>query len=132
MVDGFSDVIETLSKLKRTGIRLAIDDFGTGYSSLSYLKYFPIDTLKIDRAFVADIATDPFDRALAKAVLTLAAELKVDCIAEGVETQEQLEILRGLGCRRIQGYYFSKPKPPADLTQRLVAETMPSSTPVYS
>jgi len=132
MVDGFSDVIETLSKLKQTGIRLAVDDFGTGYSSLSYLKYFPIDTLKIDRAFVADIATDPFDRAIAKAVLTLAAELKVDCIAEGVETQEQLEILRGLGCLRIQGYYFSRPKPPADLTQRLVAEKMLRSTPVYS
>ncbi len=109
MVQGFADVIETLAKLKQTGVRLSIDDFGTGYSSLSYLKYFPVDNLKLDRAFVADIVSDSFDRAIAKTVLTLAAELSMDCIAEGVETKEQLELLRGFGCRLIQGYYFRSP-----------------------
>ncbi|MBD5635650.1 MAG: EAL domain-containing protein, partial [Candidatus Eremiobacteraeota bacterium] len=84
-----------------------------GYGSLSYLKYFPIDTLKIDRAFVADIVTDRFDRAIAKAVLALASELKVDCVAEGIETKEQCELLRELGCRHAQGYYFSRPALPA-------------------
>ncbi len=119
MIEGFSDVIETLAALKVTGARLSIDDFGTGYSSLSYLKYFPVDTLKLDRAFVADIVSDSFDRAIAKTVLTLAGELKLDCIAEGVETKEQLELLRSLGCRLIQGYYFSKPQPPAALAGKL-------------
>jgi len=118
MVEGFKDVIETLATLKLIGVRLAIDDFGTGYSSLSYLKYFPIDTLKLDRAFVADIASDKFDRAIAKAVLTLAAELQVNCVAEGVETVEQYDLLRELGCRRFQGYFFAKPQLPAALTER--------------
>ncbi len=122
MVDGFSEVIETLTKLKLTGVRLAIDDFGTGYSSLSYLKYFPIDTLKVDRAFVADIAKDTFDRAIAKAVLTLANELDLDCIAEGVEDKVQVDLLRSLGCRRMQGYFFSRPQLPAALEGRLIAE----------
>lgn len=120
MVDGFTDVIETLTKLKLTGVRLAIDDFGTGYSSLSYLKYFPIDTLKIDRAFVADIAKDTFDRAIAKAVLTLANELDLDCVAEGVEDKAQVTLLRGLGCRRMQGYFYSRPLLPGALDGRLV------------
>jgi photoactive yellow protein len=119
MIEGFNDVIETLAKLKVTGARLSIDDFGTGYSSLSYLKYFPVDTLKLDRAFVADIVSDSFDRAIAKTVLTLAGELKLDCIAEGVETKEQLDLLRSLGCRLVQGYYFSKPQPPAALADKL-------------
>ncbi len=115
MIDGLDDVIETLTKLKLVGVRLAVDDFGIGYSSLAYLKYFPIDTVKIDRIFVADIVHDPFDRAIAKSVLSLAEELRVDCVAEGVETKEQLEVLRELGCRRVQGYYFSRPKAPSAL-----------------
>jgi photoactive yellow protein len=119
MVQGFADVVETLAKLKQTGVRLSIDDFGTGYSSLSYLKYFPVDNLKLDRAFVADIVSDTFDRAIAKTVLTLAAELSMDCIAEGVETKEQLDLLRRFGCRLIQGYYFSRPLPPEALAGKL-------------
>jgi len=119
MVDGFADVIDTLAKLKLIGVRLAIDDFGTGYSSLSYLKYFPIDTLKLDRAFVADITKDTFDRAIAKAVLTLANELELDCIAEGIEDTEQLALLRTLGCRLMQGYFFARPESASALTERL-------------
>jgi photoactive yellow protein len=121
MIDGFAEVIETLGRLKQTGVRLSIDDFGTGYSSLSYLKYFPVDTLKIDRTFITDILTDPCDRAIAKAVLTLASELKIDCIAEGVETADQLELVRELGCRMVQGFYFSQPQLPIALRKQLAA-----------
>lgn len=124
MVDGFAGVIDTLVKLKLTGVRLSIDDFGTGYSSLSYLKLFPLDTLKIDQSFTSDIVTDVYDRAIVKATLTLAAELKFDCIAEGIETKEQLELLRRLGCRLIQGYYFSRPIPPAALEALLASSAI--------
>ncbi len=109
MVEGFAQMMETLARLKTLGVRLAIDDFGTGYSSLSYLKYLPVDTLKIDRAFVIDIVSDAFDQAIATAVLTLTRKLALECVVEGVETPEQLAKLRELGCTIVQGYYFSKP-----------------------
>jgi diguanylate cyclase (GGDEF)-like protein len=121
MVDGFGEMVERLSRLKSLGVRLAIDDFGTGYSSLAYLKYFPVDTLKIDRAFVTDIAVDAFDRAIATTVLTLANELHLDCIVEGVETVEQLDALSAIGCTTMQGYYFGRPMPPDKLTVLLCA-----------
>lgn len=119
MVDGFGEMVERLSRLKALGVRLAIDDFGTGYSSLAYLKYFPVDTLKIDRAFVTDIVADTFDRAIATTVLTLADELGLDCVVEGVETIEQLETLSAIGCSIMQGYYFARPMPPSALTALL-------------
>jgi photoactive yellow protein len=111
MVDGFGEMVERLSRLKALGVRLAIDDFGTGYSSLAYLKYFPVDTLKIDRAFVTDISADSFDRAIATTVLTLANELRLDCVVEGVETAEQLDTLAAIGCTLMQGYLFARPMP---------------------
>ena len=100
--------IEKLHELKLMGIRVAIDDFGTGYSSLNYLKRFPIDTLKIDKTFVADVCKDPHDTAIVRAIITLGHALDLTVIAEGVETQEQLKYLSSLGCDVVQGFLFSK------------------------
>lgn len=100
--------IEKLHELKLMGIKVAIDDFGTGYSSLNYLKRFPIDTLKIDKTFVSDVCKDPHDTAIVRAIITLGHALDLTVIAEGVETQEQLEYLRSLGCDVVQGFLFSK------------------------
>ena len=103
------EAISILQSIGRMGVTLAIDDFGTGYSSLAYLKLFPIDHLKIDRSFVADIEFDLNDRAIAFGTIALAHSLGLNVIAEGVETADQLELLRSNGCDEIQGYLFSKP-----------------------
>lgn len=101
--------VETLSRLKDAGMKIAVDDFGTGYSSLSYLKKFPIDALKIDRAFVQEIVGGGNDRSICAAIIALAQSMDLKVIAEGVETDEQLQHLRFLGCDEIQGYFFAKP-----------------------
>ena len=101
--------VETLRRIKKTGVRIAIDDFGTGYSSLSHLKRLPIDVLKIDRSFVCESTTAPDDAAIVMAIIGLAHNLKLKVIAEGVETEEQLAFLRLLNCDEIQGYLCSKP-----------------------
>ena len=100
--------VETLHGMKKLGVNLSIDDFGTGYSSLSYLSRFPIDVLKIDRSFVSDITRDASDAAIVASIITLAHNLKLGVIAEGVETLEQLEYLRRHHCDEMQGYYFSE------------------------
>ncbi|OIP08014.1 MAG: hypothetical protein AUK53_10800 [Betaproteobacteria bacterium CG2_30_59_46] len=106
--------IATLGRLKAMGIKLSIDDFGTGYSSLSYLKRFPIDTLKIDQSFVRDITTDPDDAAIAKTIISMAHDLQLRVIAEGVETEEQKSFLQQRHCDEMQGYFFSRPVPAED------------------
>ncbi len=103
--------IDTLTRLKAMGVRFAIDDFGTGYSSLSYLKRFPIDMLKIDQSFVRDITTDPDDAAIAKTIISMAHDMGLTVIAEGVETEEQKAFLRLRQCDEMQGYFFSRPVP---------------------
>jgi EAL domain-containing protein (putative c-di-GMP-specific phosphodiesterase class I) len=106
--------LSILKELKRMGVRISLDDFGTGYSSLSQLKHFPIDTLKIDRSFVEDLASDPKEEAIVSAIIVLAHSLGMDVVGEGVETAEELGILRKHHCDKIQGYYFSRPVPAKD------------------
>jgi diguanylate cyclase (GGDEF)-like protein/PAS domain S-box-containing protein len=107
--------VERLVRLTDLGVRLAVDDFGTGYSSLGYLRRFPIDELKIDRAFVGVITQGPEDAALTRAIVRLAQTLRLCAVAEGVETAEQLRLLREFGCERAQGWYLGKPQPAEEL-----------------
>jgi EAL domain-containing protein (putative c-di-GMP-specific phosphodiesterase class I) len=100
-----------LPALAALGVGLAIDDFGTGYSSLSYLKHFPVDTIKIDRSFIRDVATNPADAAITSAVIAMGHALGLRIVGEGVETAEQFEGLRTLGCDVIQGNWVSRPLP---------------------
>lgn len=113
------EAIDKLHELKAIGVMISIDDFGTGYSSLNYLKRFPIDTLKIDQSFVSEITTDPDNAAIVNAIITLAHALKLKVIAEGVETQEQLEFLRKLKCDEVQGFLFSEALSVKEFTQLL-------------
>ncbi|SHH51828.1 EAL domain-containing protein [Massilia sp. CF038] len=113
--------IGVLSNLKALGIKVAIDDFGTGYSSLAYLKRFPIDKLKIDIAFVRDITVSPDDAAIALAIISMAHSMKMLVIAEGVESRAQMAYLRRHRCDEIQGFHFSRPLPPREMGELLVA-----------
>jgi EAL domain-containing protein (putative c-di-GMP-specific phosphodiesterase class I) len=101
--------IQQLVRLRGLGINLAIDDFGTGWSSLTYLRQFPVTSLKVDRSFVAGLVNDSGDRAIVTAVIRLGQALDLTTVAEGVETQEQLEALRELGCEQAQGYHLGRP-----------------------
>lgn len=111
--------IEVLSSLKQLGARIAVDDFGTGYSSLVFLKEFPVDTLKVDRAFIRNITESQADRSICSAIIALAKALGLRVLAEGVETREQVEVLRQEGCHLIQGFLFARPMPTDDLWQWL-------------
>lgn len=111
-------VMVKLHKLKNVGVKISIDDFGTGYSSLSYLKRFPVDTLKIDIEFIRGIAKNHQDYKIVKAITAMCKELEIKTIAEGVEEEEQFNILKELKCDQIQGYYFSKPLPIGDIEEK--------------
>jgi EAL domain-containing protein (putative c-di-GMP-specific phosphodiesterase class I) len=106
-----------LHQLRAIGVRIALDDFGTGYSSLSYLQRFPFDKIKIDRCFVNDIAEPEESSSIMQAVVNIAAARHMTTTAKGVETQQQMELLRALGCAEMQGYLFSPAKPAADIKQ---------------
>ena len=105
------EAIATLSRLKAIGVRVSVDDFGTGYSSLSYLKRFPIGTLKIDQSFVRDMTNDAGDAHLVNAIIAMGHSLNISVVAEGIETHEQLALLRGNGCDLGQGFYIGRPMP---------------------
>jgi diguanylate cyclase (GGDEF)-like protein/PAS domain S-box-containing protein len=136
VMDNIDAATEMLRALRDLGVQLAIDDFGTGYSSLSYLHRFPIDTLKIDRSFVTRMANNPENVEIVRTIVMLAQVLGMDVVAEGVETREQLKLLRDLKCEYGQGYYFSRPSSPAD-AEKIIVETnekvrkvhMPERTP---
>lgn len=101
--------LQRISRLRDLGVKMAIDDFGTGYSSLAYLQRFPVDTLKIDRSFISSLLSDPECKEIVRAIVVLAHSLNLSVVAEGVETAEQLEVVKELQCGAVQGYYFHKP-----------------------
>ena len=112
--------VVTLRELKNMGVKIVIDDFGTSYSSLGYLKRFPVSSIKIDRSFIQDVITDPDDAAITTAIIAMAHILELSTIAEGVETEQQLNFLSARGCDEVQGYIFSRPQPAGKMTTMLL------------
>ncbi len=121
LMENTQHTISSLQRLHAMGVKISIDDFGTGYSSLAYLRRFPIDTLKIDIAFIREVTSNPQDAAITRTIIELAHSLNLRVVAEGVETQAQLAFLKAAGCDQIQGYLFSRPLPVATL-ERLLLE----------
>jgi EAL domain-containing protein (putative c-di-GMP-specific phosphodiesterase class I) len=111
------------------GLHLAVDDFGIGYSSFSYLKHFPLDTLKIDRSFVREIISNPDDAAITTAITAMGHALGLRVVAEGVETEDQRNMLRCQGCDEMQGYLFSRPVPAAEFARLLTSDKSTSREP---
>jgi EAL domain-containing protein (putative c-di-GMP-specific phosphodiesterase class I) len=112
---------DTILRLRKAGHRIAIDDFGTGYSSLEYLGRFPVDRIKIAQCFIVNLTSASGNSMIVKAALGLARDLNLDVVVEGVETAEQLQLVRSWGCREVQGYYFSRPLPAEELSVLLRA-----------
>ena len=121
LIQDAMQTIDTVNELHELGIRFSVDDFGTGYSSLSYLKRFPIDRVKIDRSFVRDLTSDPDDAVIVDAIVSMARSLRMEVVAEGVETVEQRDYLRQQGCHFMQGYLFSRPVSAAEFERLLKA-----------
>ncbi|MEO8037512.1 MAG: EAL domain-containing protein [Betaproteobacteria bacterium] len=132
MMQNVEQMSARLTRLKALGLHIAIDDFGTGYSSLSNLRRLPIDSLKVDRSFVMDVPGDPDDATITRAIIALAHSLRLEVVAEGVETVAQLSFLRDLHCDQIQGYIFSKPVSAADLEDLLRRDSRLALPPVQS
>ncbi|MFP4487655.1 MAG: EAL domain-containing protein, partial [Campylobacterales bacterium] len=115
LVYNTDEVVEKMHKLREIGVQISLDDFGTGYSSLQYLRKLPLNQVKIDKSFVQDMIDSSSDSAIIRSVIYLGGVFGFEVIAEGVESSEQYEYLKKLGCRAFQGYYFSRPKPPKDI-----------------
>lgn len=120
LIDDFAEIKEKLMMLRDYGIRISLDDFGTGFSSLSYLNGLPIDTLKIDKSFVDKVGTDESTRIITESIVSMVSRLGYETVAEGVETKEQLEYMRAIGCDMIQGYYLGKPVPAEEIEKLLI------------
>lgn len=120
MMQNMGDAITTLEKIRAMGVYISVDDFGTGYSSLGSLKHLPVQILKIDRSFISGIAQNPDLRAIVSAILHMAKQLDLHVVAEGVETSDEVTILKDMGCHEIQGYFYSKPVPAAEFEKMLV------------
>ena len=116
-------VARDLQQLRELGVKISIDDFGTGYSSLTYVKQFPVDRLKIDQCFIRNLANDPSDSVIVRAIVSLGHSMELDVVAEGVETREQMQLLRFEGCHEMQGYYFGKPMPASDFAALIAGES---------
>jgi EAL domain-containing protein (putative c-di-GMP-specific phosphodiesterase class I) len=123
LIENEQSILPMIRQLKNLGVTLALDDFGTGYSSLSYLAKFPFDTIKIDRSFIRDIAHDENSAAIVQAVATMAQKLGMTTVAEGIETNDQRQKVRELGCTEMQGYLFSPPRPVEELSA-LIASSL--------
>ena len=123
LIQDVDATITAFRALKALGIRLAIDDFGTGYSSLSYLRQFPIDILKIDRSFVSSLDGSADSNALVRSIINLSSTLRLDTVAEGIETAEQRQVLRGLGAHRGQGHLFARAMDPESMGEALAGAT---------
>jgi EAL domain-containing protein (putative c-di-GMP-specific phosphodiesterase class I) len=123
LADNTEQCIKVMNKIRKLGIKFAIDDFGTGYSSMSYLKKFPIDTLKIDKAFIDHCDSKKEDTAICTAIIALAKSLNLELVAEGVETETQLKFLQSMDCNLNQGYLFSRPLPGHEIQQLLIEQS---------
>jgi diguanylate cyclase (GGDEF)-like protein/PAS domain S-box-containing protein len=119
LIDDLDHTLDILTRLRAMGVRMAIDDFGTGYSSLNYLKQFPVDTLKIDQSFIQNLPHNNDDAQITRTIISMAHNLGLGVIAEGVETKEQLEFLQQVECEEVQGFYFSKPVPAKTLIENI-------------
>ena len=119
VLDNVDEFINLMLRIKGLGVAFSLDDFGTGYSSLSYLKRLPLDQVKIDQSFVRDITTDPNDAAIVRAITAMSLSLGMQVIAEGVETNAQLQFLKDCGCKLYQGYLFGEPMSIEELTTTL-------------
>ncbi len=128
LVDDLESMVHKMAELKGWGVGLSLDDFGTGYSSLGYLRRLPLDQIKIDASFVREIITNAHDAAIARTVVTLARELDLDVIAEGVELESQRDFLFGIGCLNYQGYFFSRPLPLAKFEEAMKASQVVTQT----
>jgi diguanylate cyclase (GGDEF)-like protein len=122
LLDDSPEVNTYIGEISNCGVRLSVDDFGTGFSALSYLKNYPVNTVKIDRSFIMDLPGDKENEVLVQAIIAMAHGLRLEVIAEGVETAQQWEFLRSLGCDFVQGYYFGKPMPKAEFDEYLVSQ----------
>jgi EAL domain-containing protein (putative c-di-GMP-specific phosphodiesterase class I) len=126
LVENIEDIIAKMTALKAIGVGFSLDDFGTGYSSLSYLKRLPLDQLKIDQSFVRDIMIDSNDASIVNTIIALGLSLGLEVLAEGVETEEQIQMLLSHGCQAFQGYLFSKPVPIDDFEVMLARDNVES------